>query len=150
MFQDRASEQGKTLVKVDLAGVDADGILGLFQRRDGPVHILVIPLADIGQHRLIHGVLAFLAQFPAAAVGPGLGAGGQVDFHGGVGQHHGADIPAIHEYVLAAGQAPLGVQQESPHRGMGRNCRRRHADGLGTDGLAYILTVEVDVLPHYL
>ena len=38
----------------------------------------------------------FLTMLVAAALGAGLGAGGEENFHGSVGQHHGADVPAIH------------------------------------------------------
>ena len=58
--------------------------------------ILVVALLDIGQYGGEVGRLAFFFQFLAAALGAGLGAGGEENFHGSVGQHHGADVPAIH------------------------------------------------------
>ena len=77
----------------------------------------------------------------SAAMGAGLGAGGQEDLDRGVGQHNGADVAAIHQDVLAFGQAALGVQQEAAHRGVCGHGGRSHADVLGTDGRADVLAV---------
>ena len=73
MFPDRPLQKLEALIEVDLAGVDADGILRLTQRCDGPVGVLLIAPADVGQHGLVVGVLPLLAQFQAAAPGAGLG-----------------------------------------------------------------------------
>ena len=146
MFLDRALEQRDALLKVDLAGVDADGVGGLAQRGDGAVGVLLVALADVGQHRRVVGRLAFFLQFLAAAPGAGLGAGGQKDLDGGVGQHDGADVAPVHQDVLPGSQAALRLEQEVPHRAVGRHRRSGHADLLGTDGGADVLAVEVDVL----
>ena len=50
MCKNRALEQVEAFLRADVAGVHQDGIVGLLQRGDGAVGILVVALPDVGQH----------------------------------------------------------------------------------------------------
>ena len=40
------------------------------------------------------------------------------NLYGGLRQHHGADIPAVHDDVVLLGDLPLHVQQHIPDNGV--------------------------------
>ena len=136
----------KALFQIHLAGIHQNSILRLPQRCGGPVAVLIIPAADVLQNGFEISVHTFFLQFPEAAGGPGLGAGGEEDLHTGVRQDHGADVPPIHQDVVGAGHAPLQFQQKGTHRRMSRHCTGGHAHLFGPDGLAHVLTAQKHTL----
>ena len=111
----------KALVKVQLAGIHQHSVFGLAQRGCCTVGILIVARADIGQNILVVVLFAFHQQFFIAALCAGFRGGSQEDFYRCVGQHHSADIAAIHQHIAAGGQSALGIQQKGAHS---RN--RRH------------------------
>ena len=136
----------KALVKVQLAGIHQHSVFGLAQRGCCTVGILIVARADIGQNILVVVLFAFHQQLFIAALCAGFRGGSQEDFYRCVGQHHSADIAAIHQHIAAGGQSALGIQQKGAHSRNRRHSGSRHADLLGTDGRGDILAVQVKVL----
>ena len=108
--------------------------------------ILIVARADIGQNILVVVLFAFHQQLFIAALCAGFRGGSQEDFYRCVGQHHSADIAAIHQHIAAGGQSALGIQQKGAHSRNRRHSGSRHADLLGTDSRGDILAVQVKVL----
>ena len=80
------------------------------------------------QHIFVGGVDALLLVLLPAAGGAGLRAGGEEDLHSRIGQHHGADVAAIHQDVLRPGHVPLHLQQEGAHRRICTHGRSRRKE----------------------
>ena len=108
--------------------------------------IVPIPLLNVLQHGFKRLRSTALLQLQHPPLGPGLRGGGQEDLHVGVRQHHGADVPAIHNHAVGAGQLALHFQQEGPNAGMGRHGGGVHRDLGQTDLLGHVRTVQQHVL----
>ena len=121
-------------------------VLRLAQRGGSPVAVIVVPLNDGGQHILVAFFYALLLLFQPAAAGAGLWGGGQVNFNGGLGQHHRADIPPIHDDIVLPGQAALLLQQVGPYLRQGGNSGGGRGGLRQADGLRNILAIQQDAL----
>ena len=86
-----------------MGAVAQPGIFRLPQRGGGPVAVIVVPFDNGSQHILVAFRYAFFLLLQPAAAGAGLWGGGQVNFNGGLGQHHRADIPPIHDDIVLPG-----------------------------------------------
>ncbi len=83
------------------------------------------------------------------ALGPGLGGGGQVDLHIGVGQHHGADVAAFdHAPAPRRHPRPLSGHQFPAHGRVGGHGGDGGVDGDGADGVGGVLAVDEDAGAH--
>ena len=85
-------------------------------------------------------------QFQQTALGTNLSRSRQKNLHIRVGQHHGADIPAIHDHIVLTGHFPLHIQQHIPDHRMGRHQACLLGDILGADIISYIHAVHQHVL----
>ena len=95
--------------------------------------VLIVPLLDLLQNPLVIRLLALVQQLPGAAAGPDLRGGRQEDLHRGLRQHHGADVPAVHDHVVLRGHVPLHIQQQVPDNGVGGYQAGLLGDVLGAD-----------------
>jgi hypothetical protein len=71
----------------------------------------------------------------------------QVDLQGRIGDDDGADVPALHHHPPRAGEFPLPLQQERPHRRVGRHRGDRESHGAAADLAGNIAVAEPVVLP---
>ena len=110
------------------------------------MRVVVIALNDVVQHLLVGDFLARLSQLVEAALRAHLAGGSQVDLHRRVGQHHRADVPAVHDHALAAGDFPLEVDQTFAHRAHGGDLRGGGGGFGRADALGHVLAVEEHAL----
>ena len=91
------------MLKIHIGAIHHLRVRGLAQGIHRAGHILMVAGVDLAQDILkIRGFALFL-QLAQAALGAGLGGGGQVDLDRRVWQHHGADIAAIQQHGLGGG-----------------------------------------------
>ena len=110
------------------------------------MHVLLVPADHVGQHLFVGSFLPLLLHFIEAAAGANLRRGGQVKFHRGVGQHPGADVPAVQQHALPGGQLLLALNHGPAHDGRLGNGAGGHADLRCADQTGHILTVHIGML----
>ena len=111
-----------------------------------PVGVLVVPLLDLLQDLIEVCLLPLGSQLLGTAPGPDLRRCRQEDLHGSLRQHHGADVPAIHDDVIFPRHRALHIQQGFPDDGMSRNQTGFLPDFLGADISSHIHAVHDHVL----
>ena len=123
-------------------GVQAHRVLRRAQGGGGAVGIVVVPLLHLPENILIGLFRSPLPQLLPAAAGPVLRGGGEEDFHLGLRQDHGADVPAIHDDAPLPGQAPLHLHQKSSDLRNTGDSGGEHGDLRQADALGHVLSVE--------
>ena len=104
------SSTERSLVSITTASV------GLAQRRVVPALVEGVAAGQVGGHRLVVQVGHLLGP----ARGPDLGAGVEVHLELGVGEHHRADVAALHHAAAAlGGPLPLAAAHLVAHPGVG-------------------------------
>ena len=83
--------------------------------------VLIVPLLNVLEDFIVVRLLSLRNQLVRAALCPHLRGRGEENLHRGLGQYHGADVPAVHDDVVLLGHFPLHVQQQVPDDGVGRN-----------------------------
>ena len=91
-------------MEVHVRVVQNKGVRSLGKGRYLPVGIYVIPLTEVGKDLVKRGVLALCKHLVQAALGADFFIGGHEDFELRVGEHGGADIPAVHYYAASGGE----------------------------------------------
>ena len=92
-------------------------------------------LQDIGEDRVVVGVLAPLRQLQGAPLCARLGARRDEDLHRRLGADDRADVaPVEHRPARTRGEAPLRVEQGRPHPRHGGDDRRRLTDRPAAQG----------------
>ena len=134
------------LVKAQLAGIHQHGILRLFQGRGGAFGILLVPENDVLQHLFKALLNPLLLEIQKPASGSGFGAGGEKDFELRVRQHHGADIPSVHDHMIFPGKSALHLQQKGADLRNGGDVRSGQRNLRLPDLPGNILPIEVHPL----
>ena len=131
------------LIQVQIARVEFHGIFGFSQGSYGARAVGLVAALEVGEHIFENRRLPLGLEFQEPSPGPGLGAGGEEDFAAGLGEHHGADVPAIHHPATARADVALLVHQHLAHPDVGAHGRDQASDLLAADGLADILARQV-------
>ena len=102
--------------------------------------VVVVPLLHLPQHLGVGLGRTPLLQLQLPALCPHLHVGVEENFHVRVGQHHRADIPAVHDDAVLPRQRALHLHQEVPHTLDG-------GDGGGVHGYLRQADVRRHILP---
>ena len=106
----------------------------------------MVPLNDLLENGGQLCLLTLGDQLVIAALCPNLGGSGQEDLHLCLGQHHSADIPAIHNAVILTGNLTLHIQQHITNHLVGGNQACLLGDVLGADLTGNVHAVHDHVL----
>ena len=128
-----------------MAVVEHDGVVGLAQRRYGAAHVGLVALADVAFDLLHRHRHALARQLLVAAAGAHGGVGRHKQFQLGVGEHHCADVPAVHHHAPAAAHLLLHGHQFAAHLGDGAHAAHAVRDLDGADFALDQIAVDVDV-----
>ena len=105
-----------------------------------------VTLLNVTQDFLEGARCAALYQLLHAAPGTNLCRRGEKNFHIRIGQHHCADVAAVHNHIVALGHIALHIQQESAHGRDGRHIRSVHGDLGQADLIRHILAAQHHML----
>ena len=90
-----------------MGGIYQNGVFRLFQRSHRPMGIIIVPCNDILENIVIGNLFPLGQMFVLPAVCSRLWRRREDDFHIRIGQHHSANIPAIHHHIVFLGHIPL-------------------------------------------
>src|SRR5207244_5621834 len=98
-------------VYIQMRGVEQVRLRRGFQGGRRPARVALVPPPDIGQDVDLIDALAGVLELGRAATRPHLGAGGDKDFHVGIGKDHRSNVAAI-EHGAGRGASEIALEVE--------------------------------------
>ena len=75
--------------------------------------------------------------------------GGEEHLHGRIGEHHGADVAALHHVVAGVADAALLVEQRLAHGGRGGHRAHGAVDLGSADGVGHLIVADEHAARHW-
>ena len=129
-----------------IRSVQKHGVVGLLQRRELAVRIVVVALFDIGAHFVLRLRIALCGKFQPAASGALRCVCGQENLARRIGKNVSAYIPAVKHNVVFTREFALQFDEFQPHRGVSGNVGSRFGHMRFAKIGSHVLSANVDFL----